>query len=245
MCDVPRVLDRDAVLGLEAYRTGPGDMRDPVGAFPHGRELVETFPGEDPPEDKVARLESARTYVAAVLASQVLLVLCRSEGGTAAQPVEEQQVVVVEVLLIVLIEGKDPCGSVLDLCREDCFSSIHQGEWRLASGLCRVCADGPEHGWELVDPALAVALEAIEASCLETFEDLSICSLGLTVALWVSHRGEAELGAEALAVAPEDAAGELRAIVGDDAVWHAKMADQASDEFDCCSGWYGAHRFNL
>ena len=75
MRDVPRVLDRDAVLRLEAHRTRSGDMRDPVGAFPHGRELVETFPGEDPPEDKVACLESARTYVAAVVASQVLLVL--------------------------------------------------------------------------------------------------------------------------------------------------------------------------
>ena len=184
-------------------------MRDPVGAFPHGRELVETFPGEDPPEDKVACLESARTYVAAVVASQVLLVLCRSEGGSAAQPVEEQQVVVVEVFLIVLIEGKDPCGPVLDLCGEDCFGSIHQGEWRLTSGFCRVRVDGPEHGGELIDPALAIALEAVETSRLETLEDLSICSLGLTIALWVSYRGETELGAEALAVSPEDAAGEL------------------------------------
>ena len=111
--------------------------------------------------------------------------------------------------MIVLVEGKDPCGSMLDLCGEDCFSSIHEGKWRLTSGLRGVRADGPEYGREFVYPALAVALQAIEASCLEALEDLSICSLGLAVALWVSHRGEAELGAEALAVGPEDAAGEL------------------------------------
>ena len=46
--------------------------------------------------------------MAAVVASQVLLVPCRSEGGLTAQSLEEQQVVVVEALLDVLIEGKDP-----------------------------------------------------------------------------------------------------------------------------------------
>ena len=89
---------------------------------------METIPREDPPEDKVARLESAWAYVAAVVASQILLVLCRPEGGTAAQPVDEQQVVVVEVLLSVLIEGKDPCGPMLDFCGEDCFSPIDEGK---------------------------------------------------------------------------------------------------------------------
>ena len=59
MRDVPRVLDGDAVLGLEAYCAGPGDVGDPVWAFPHRGELVETFPGEDSPEDEVARLKGA------------------------------------------------------------------------------------------------------------------------------------------------------------------------------------------
>ena len=177
MRDVPWILDRNAVLRFEAYCARPGDVGDPVGAFPHWRELVETFPGEDSPEGEVACLESAWTYVAAVVASQVLLVLGCPEGGTAAQPVKEQQVVAVEVCLIVLVEGKDPCGSMLDLCGEDCFSSIHEGKWRLTSGLRGVRAYGPEHGREFVYPALAVALQAIEASCLEALEDLSICSL--------------------------------------------------------------------
>ena len=56
MHDVPWVLDRYAILRLEAYCARPG-------------ELVETFPGEDSPEDKVACLESAWAYMAAVVAS--------------------------------------------------------------------------------------------------------------------------------------------------------------------------------
>ena len=59
MRDVPRVLDGDAVFGLEAYCARPGDVGDPVGTFPHRRELVEAFPGEDSPEDEVARLKGA------------------------------------------------------------------------------------------------------------------------------------------------------------------------------------------
>ena len=66
MRDVPRVLDRYAVLCLEAYRAGPGDVCHFVWAFPHRRELVEAFPGEDSPEDQVSRLEGARAYVAVV-----------------------------------------------------------------------------------------------------------------------------------------------------------------------------------
>ena len=90
MRDVPRVLDWYAILCFKAYCAGPGDVCHPVGAFPHGRELVETFPGEDSPENKVPCLESAWANVAAVVAPQILLVLGRPESSTAVQPVEEE-----------------------------------------------------------------------------------------------------------------------------------------------------------
>ena len=79
MRDVPRVLDRYAVLCFEAYCSVPGDVCHPVWAFPHGQELVEAFPREDSPEDKVPCLESARANVAAVVAPQILLVLDTSQ----------------------------------------------------------------------------------------------------------------------------------------------------------------------
>ena len=47
------------------------------------------------------------------------------------------------------------------------------------------------------------------------------------------HRGVADLGAEAVTVGLEGATGELRAIVGDDAVRHAEAANQALDELHC------------
>ena len=185
--DVPWVLDGDAVLCLEHHRARPGDVRDLEGPFPHRRELVEAFPGEDPPEDKVAYLESAWPYVAAVVAAEILLVPCCPEGCTAAGSLKQQQLVVAEFLLICFIEGKDSRGPVRKLVGEDRFSSIDEGERRLASRLCSSCADGPEHGREFLNPVLAAGLEAIEASCLEAFEHFSICSLSLPVASWVSH----------------------------------------------------------
>ena len=90
-----------------------------------------------------------------------------------------------------------------------------------------------------------MTLEDVEASGLEALEDFCVCSLGLTIAAWVSHRGEADLDAELVAVGSEDAAGELRAIIGDDTVRHTEAADQAPDELHRGSGWYGAHWFDL
>ena len=58
-------------------------------------------------------------------------------------------------------------------------------------------------------------------------------------------RGKAEFGTQAFAVGPEETAGELRAVVGDDAIWNAKTTDDAPDELESCSGWDGAHHFHL
>ena len=55
---------------------------------------METFPGEDSPQDKVPCFESAWADVAAVVAAEILLVPCRSQGRVAAEPLKQQQVVV-------------------------------------------------------------------------------------------------------------------------------------------------------
>ena len=60
----------------------------------------------------------------------------------------------------------------------------------------------------------------------------SICPLRLAVAPWVCHRSETDLAAEVLDVLHEGEACELRAVVGDDSVWHTKMADQSFEELD-------------
>ena len=87
--------------------------------------------------------------------------------------------------------------------------------------------------------------DAVEVSCLEALEYLCICSLGLAIALGMCDRSETKFGAKAFTVGPEETAGELRAVVSDDAVWYAKTADDAPDEFDSCSGWDGAYCFHF
>ena len=74
-------------------------------------------------------------------------------------------------------------------------------------------------------------LEFVEAPCLEALEDFSVGALGLAVAAWMSDGGIADLRAEVGTVGLEQPAGELRAIVGDDAVGYAEAANQTLDEF--------------
>ena len=55
--DVLGVLDGDPVLRLQAHGARPGDLGNPKWALPHGQELVEALPREDPPQDVVSNFE--------------------------------------------------------------------------------------------------------------------------------------------------------------------------------------------
>ena len=61
----------------------------------------------------------------------------------------------------------------------------------------------------------------------------------------MSYRGKTKLGTKGFTVGPEETTGELRAVVGDDAIGYAKTADDAPDELNSCSGRYGVHSFHL
>src|SRR3954471_10365806 len=52
--DVPCVLDRLPLLSLQACGARPGNMNNLERALPHGRELVQPVPGENPPEHEVS-----------------------------------------------------------------------------------------------------------------------------------------------------------------------------------------------
>src|SRR3954471_14589519 len=82
--DVPRVWDRHPLLSLQACGARPGNMNNLERALPHGRELVQSLPGEDPPKHEVSYLESSGADVAAVISSQCLLVPRRSQRGFSA-----------------------------------------------------------------------------------------------------------------------------------------------------------------
>ena len=83
---------------------------------------------------------------------------------------------------------------MLDLVREDCFSSVDEEEWGLARWLGGGGADGPQHGLELVVPAPATSLELLlKGVRLEAMQDFRIGAFGVTIAPGVSHRGIADL----------------------------------------------------
>ena len=121
---------------------------------------------------------------------------------------------------------------MLDLARENRLSPVDERERCFSHRLGGGGADGPQYRGELVDPVLAAVLETVEASRLESSEHLSVCSLGLSVASWMSYRGKTKPCAQLITVCPEEAAGELRAVVGDDTVEHSKEAGYALDELD-------------
>ena len=83
---------------------------------------------------------------------------------------------------------------MLDLVREDCFSSVDEEEWSLARWLGGGGADGPQHGLELVVPAPAAGLELLlEGPGLEAPQDLRVGAFGLTIAPGVRYRSVADL----------------------------------------------------
>src|SRR3954467_9234133 len=122
---------------------------------------------------------------------------------------------------------------MFDLVREDCFGSIDQEERGLPSRLARGCADGPQHGLELVVPTSAAGLQLLlECPGLEAPQDLRVGSFGLAVASRVRHQSVAYLCSNVSTICFEEVTGELRTVVYDDAVRHPEPAHDAPDELD-------------
>ena len=72
----------------------------------------------------------------------------------------------------------------------------------------------------------------VKSLCPRASQYFSICPLRLAVTPWVRHGSETDLAAEVLDVLHEGVACELRAVVGDDSVWHTKTADQSLEKLD-------------
>ena len=135
---------------------------------------------------------------------------------------------------------------MLDLVRKDYFSSIDEEEWSLARWLGGGGADGPQHGLELVVPAPAIGLQLLlEGPGLEAPQDLRVSAFGLTITPGVGHRSVAEIRCKVSTVCFEEIIGELRAIVGDDAVGDPEAAHETLDELDRRADWDGADSFHL
>ena len=57
------------LLSLQARGAGPGNMNNFERALPHGRELVQPLPGENPSEHEIPYLKVPGADVAAVVSS--------------------------------------------------------------------------------------------------------------------------------------------------------------------------------
>ena len=86
---------------------GSAPGHHPERPFPHRRELIQALSREDPSKDEVASFKRTGADVAAVVASQVLLVPGHADGGPATSLLEEEQIISPEVVLAGLVEGKD------------------------------------------------------------------------------------------------------------------------------------------
>ena len=120
---------------------------------------MQPFPGEDPPQDEVTRLERPGADVAAVVSPQRLLVPCRPQCSFATTFLPQHEVHPPRGVLLRFIKCQGPCGAMLDLVREDCFCSVDEEERGLAHWLAGGGVDGPQHRLELIVPAPAAGLD--------------------------------------------------------------------------------------
>jgi hypothetical protein len=72
--------------------------------------------------------------------------------------------------------------------------------------------------------------QAVIGACLEPPEDFCVCPLRLAVALGMSHRCKAELGADALAILLEEPTCKLGPIVRNDMAWDPESVDDRLEE---------------
>ena len=84
-------------------------------ALPHGRELVQPLPGENPSEHEVPYLKSSGADVAAVVSSQRLLIPCRSQCSFSMVFLPQHEIRPPHGVLLRLVERQDPCGATPDL----------------------------------------------------------------------------------------------------------------------------------
>ena len=86
-------------------------------SLPHGRELVQPLPGENPSEHEIPYLKSSGADVAAVVSSQRLLIPRRSQHGFSTAFLPQHEIHPPHGVLLRLIERQDPHGAMLDLGR--------------------------------------------------------------------------------------------------------------------------------
>ena len=102
---------------------------------------------------------------------------------------------------------------------------VYQGKRCLAGCSIWRRPNRPKNRRQLINLAPSALVQPVKSLGPQALQYFSICPLRMVVAPWVCHGSETDLAAEVLGVLHEGVACELRAIVGDDSVWHTKTAD--------------------
>src|SRR6187399_3092416 len=153
MLDVPGITHRNGILGLQADSARPGDSYYPIRAFPLRRQLVR-IPGRlNAPENKVAFLKASGTDLAAMVATQGLLVACCSHSRPKTIFLTEHCVVLAQLLLLKLIISEHSRRPVYEFRGENCFYPVYQGKGRLAGGSIWRRPDRPKNHRQFINPA--------------------------------------------------------------------------------------------
>ena len=135
---------------------------------------------------------------------------------------------------------------MLDLVREDCFSSVDEEEWSLTRWLGGGGPDGPQYGLELVMPAPAAGLQLLlEGPGLEAPQDLRVSAFSLTITPGVGHRSIADVRSKVSTVGFKEVTSEVLAIICDDTFGDPEAAHEALDELDSRAGWNGSNGFHF
>src|SRR3954467_689411 len=131
---VPGVTHWDAFFGLEADSARPRDSSHPIRSFPLWRQLVGIFGRLSAPKNKVALFETPGLDLAAMVATQGLLVSSSSYRSLETSFLKEQRVILAQPLLLELVISEHPRRSVYEFRGDNRFRSIDQSKRCLSGG---------------------------------------------------------------------------------------------------------------
>src|SRR3954462_11382855 len=120
----PGVAHWYAFFGLEADSARPRDLSHPIRSFPLWRQLVGILGRLSAPKNKVALFETPGLDLAAMVATQGLLVSSSSYRSLETSFLKEQRVILAQPLLLELVISEHLRRSVYEFRGDNCFRSI-------------------------------------------------------------------------------------------------------------------------
>ena len=145
MFDVPSVGEDFAVDGFQLVGTWTEYFRDDVRPFLGWGELVAVLITLHEAENKVPEVEGSVPHPSAVVPTQRLLVLGRTEEGDVASFIKLVHGVFVGCLGSLFVVCSDSWRSIVEVGWEDGLRTVDHEEGRVAGGSTRSCPEALEY----------------------------------------------------------------------------------------------------